>query len=238
MVFLFFIFLYSSIGKCMKVYLNRIHQNHEMEPILYSSKELAEKTEKSAIDAIVLYLKNMDNTVRLKRSYSREEAFENLDLITECDTYKTDIEPPSKKMKVSFPLEYIGGESERDFNTVLEAVKRDGLQLKYASRRLQNNDLIVLHSIRQNGLALQYASKKQRQFNYYIALQAVRQNGLALQYLYPILRDRFDIVAAAVRQNGLALSFASRRLQNDYEIIEFARLGRKSGYSTIQNWLL
>lgn len=220
----------------MRTYLNRIPQDHEIQPIVSSSTELAEKIEKSAIDAIILYLKSIDNTVRLKRSYSEEEAYENLDFITECDTYKMDIEPPSKKTKVSPTVEYIGGESQRDFNTVLEAVRRDGLQLQYASRRLQNNEVIVLSAVRQNGLAVQYASKKRMQSEY-IALQAVRQNGLALQYLYPLLQDRFDIVAAAVRQNSLALPFASRKLQNDDEIIAFAKLGKKTSHSNTQHGL-
>ncbi|MGL4348487.1 MAG: DUF4116 domain-containing protein [Chlamydiales bacterium] len=42
----------------------------------------------------------------------------------------------------------VNKEIQKDFYTVLEAVKRDGLELQYASRRLQNNHLIAFHAVR------------------------------------------------------------------------------------------
>lgn len=37
----------------MRTHLDRIDQNHEVQPILSSSKEMVEKREKIAIDAII-----------------------------------------------------------------------------------------------------------------------------------------------------------------------------------------
>lgn len=205
-------------------------KNHVVHPSSSLEQE-AEKAKKIAIDNIILYLKDRDNKVSLKRAYTKKEAFEFLDSIS-------DSAPPAKKLKVSekangtllpakpFFLERVSKESQGHFEIVLKAVKCNGLELQFASKEMKNDYMIVTTAVLQNGLALQYASE-QCLNSARLGLLAVRQNGLALQYLPFELRDRFDIVAAAVRQNGLALSFASERLQNSAEIIKFAHSSRK-----------
>lgn len=205
-------------------------QNHVIEPSSSLDDEL-EKVKKIAIENIILYLKDRDNKVRLKRAYTKKEAFEFLDSISDSAL-------PVKKLKVSekpiespvsrktFFLERISNEARGHFQIVLRAVKCNGLELQFASKEMRDDRMIVTAAITQNGLALQYASERWLNSER-LGLLAVRQNGLALQYLPFKLRDRFDIVAAAVRQNSLAFSFASKRLQNSTEIVEFAHLSKK-----------
>lgn len=66
----------------MTVTLDIRNQIYEKQQMSSSDKDIIEKSQRIAIEAIILYLKNVDNTVCLKRTYSIREAFENLDLIT------------------------------------------------------------------------------------------------------------------------------------------------------------
>lgn len=205
-------------------------KNHVMEPGS-SLEEKAEKAKKIAIQNIILYLKDRDNKVNLKRAYTKKEVFEFIDSISDSAL-------PAKKLKVSekangnplpvkpFFLERVSKESQGHFEIVLKAVKCNGLELQFASEKMKNDYMIVTTAVSQNGLAVQYVGE-QCINSARVGLLAVRENGLALEYLPFKLRDRFDIVAAAVRQNGLALSFASQRLQNSGEIIKFADSSRK-----------
>ena len=66
------------------------------------------------------------------------------------------------------------------FDYVLSRVKKDGLELQHASKRLRKNYRIVRAAVEQNGLALQFASEK-LQGNKRIVLASVTENGNALQ---------------------------------------------------------
>jgi hypothetical protein len=105
---------------------------------------------------------------------------------------------------------------------VMAAVRRDGLQLQFASERLRDDYNIVLTAVKQNGLALEFASGR-LQNNRDIVLAAVKQNGLALEFASVGLRKNRDIVLEAVKQNGMAIRWASERLRRTSKIIITAR---------------
>ncbi len=42
----------------------------------------------------------------------------------------------------------------------MEAVKKNGYALEYASERLKDDDLIVLEAVKNDGYALEYASER------------------------------------------------------------------------------
>lgn len=214
----------------MTINFSPLLHNHVMQPSSSLEQEV-EKAKKIAIENIILYLKDRDNKVCLKRAYTKKEAFEFLDSISDSAVPVKKLKVLEKSIQPSLPdkpffLERVSDESRGHFQIVLRAVKCNGLELQFASKEMRDDCMIVTAAITQNGLALQYASERWLNSGH-LALLAVRQNGLVLQYLPFKLRDRFDIVAAAVRQNSLAFSFASKRLQNSTEIVQFAELSKK-----------
>ena len=77
----------------------------------------------------------------------------------------------------------------KQLEIIMEAVKQDGLALRYASEQLKNDREFVMEEVKQNWWALYYASKQ--------------------------LKNDREIVMEAVKQNGLALRGASEQLKND-----------------------
>lgn len=101
---------------------------------------------------------------------------------------------------------------------VLVAVQQDGYALKYASEELNDDHVVVLAAVQQNGYALQYASEELKG-DHVVVLAAVQQNGYALQYASEELKGDRAIVLAAVHQNGHALQSASDELRADRDIV-------------------
>jgi hypothetical protein len=95
---------------------------------------------------------------------------------------------------------------------VLEAVKKNGLALQFASTDLRNKREIVLEAVKNNGVALEYASTDLRNKRE-IVLEAVKNNGLALEYASKDLQKDREIVLEAVKNNGYALECASKDLK-------------------------
>ena len=82
-------------------------------------------------------------------------------------------------------------ETITDKKELLEAIKKDGSALEFASDKLKDDKKIVLKAIKKDWLALKFASNK--------------------------LKDDKEVVLTAVKQYGLALIFASRRLQVEFK---------------------
>lgn len=97
----------------------------------------------------------------------------------------------------------------RNMDVYIEAVKQDGLALKYVDSKYRNK-MIELIAVRQNGLALQYIDAYEQSEN--ICLEAVRQNGLALKY---VKDQKFEICKEAIRENWLAFHMV---LDKNYDV--------------------
>jgi hypothetical protein len=95
---------------------------------------------------------------------------------------------------------------------MLAAVKKNGLALQYASKRLKSDKEIVLAAVQQDGFAIYYANEGLKN-NKSVVLAAVKQNGLALQHACKDISSNIEIVFAAFQQNSLALAYASEELQ-------------------------
>ena len=105
-----------------------------------------------------------------------------------------------------------------DEEIVKVAVKKNGLALKFASSRLQNNYNIVMTAVSKNGLALEFASEDLRG-NFEIVYEAVKSNGLALQYASNELKSNKEVVLYAIKSNGLSFRYASRNIIDEKEVI-------------------
>jgi len=105
--------------------------------------------------------------------------------------------------------------SQRDI--MENAVRQNGLALRYASEDLKKNFSLVLNAVRQNGRAIRYADDSLKN-NIDIVRAAVNQDGTALEFASDELRANESIVRDAVHQNGLALEHANQSLQANPEI--------------------
>ena len=103
---------------------------------------------------------------------------------------------------------------------ILDAVRRNGLQLADADRKFQADSEIVLAAVQQNGVALQYASNELRS-NKQIVLAAVSQDGSALADVFETsgLDDDTDVCIAAVQQAPWALQYCSERLKRCPQVV-------------------
>lgn len=96
--------------------------------------------------------------------------------------------------------------------TVLLAVKQNGLSLQYAKNDLNNNIEIVSEALKQNGLALQFASDELKN-NIDIVFMAINENAYALEFASP------KVAMEIIKQNGMTLQFVSDKLKNDIEFV-------------------
>lgn len=99
-----------------------------------------------------------------------------------------------------------------DKDVVLAAVKKDGRNLQYASKKLQSDKEVVLAAISNYGKALQYASRKFR-LDKEIVLAAVSNDGMALRYASQKLKSDIEVVFVAVQNNRDALMFADSSIR-------------------------
>lgn len=78
-----------------------------------------------------------------------------------------------------------------DKKELLEAIKKDGSALMYASRKLKNDKDFILEAVKKDSFALYCASRK--------------------------LKDDKEVVLEAVKKRGYALYYASERLQEEFK---------------------
>ena len=75
----------------------------------------------------------------------------------------------------------------------------------------------VLEAVKKRGYALAYASDIVK-LDKEVVLEAVKQNGFALQYASRAMKDDEDVVMAALSQCWEAVEYASNKIK--YEIIQ------------------
>jgi len=102
-----------------------------------------------------------------------------------------------------------------DKSELLEAVKKNGLALQYASDALK--DRVVLEAVKTNPYALQYGSDALKN-NKEIVLEAVK-NPFVLQYASEDLKNDEDVVLEAVKKNPRALQYSSYLLKHNTKIL-------------------
>ena len=120
-------------------------------------------------------------------------------------------------------------ENRNNYKTVMAAVEKDGLALKFAGDSVKKNKNIVLTAIKQHNDAFQYADeelKKDREF----VLEAANTDGWILKYVDEEFKKDREIVLAAVRNDGSALAFASKDLQDDEDVVKKAIISPNDEY--------
>jgi hypothetical protein len=105
---------------------------------------------------------------------------------------------------------------DREF--MLEAVKRNGLTLNWASRELKADKEIAFEAVKQNGKALYYASDEMKN-DKEVVMEAVKQNGYFINYASTELKANKEIALEVVKNDGRAISYVSDKLKNNPEIV-------------------
>ena len=112
---------------------------------------------------------------------------------------------------------------------MLEAVKKDGYALEFASKELQADREIVLEAVKANGLALEYASEK-LQADAVTVATSIAQNRKAWKYAAQSVFEKCPLLYAAC---DLEPSFTKRqKLEDGIRGLE-ARLEEWSDVATI-----
>ncbi|EFC41540.1 predicted protein [Naegleria gruberi] len=104
-----------------------------------------------------------------------------------------------------------------DKQIVLDAVRKNGMDLRYASEDLRNDRLVVMTAVIDDGAAIQFAP--QFQADKEMALIAVKTSPLALSYLHFSMKADKDVALAAVSHYGQSIQYVSQSLRTNREII-------------------
>ncbi|WP_041593795.1 DUF4116 domain-containing protein [Mycoplasmopsis cynos] len=106
---------------------------------------------------------------------------------------------------------------------VLEAVKRDGGALQFASEELKKefgkNRDIMLEVVKWNGNALRYASEELKKDREVVLEVMKRDYRVALQYASKELWSDKDVVLEAVKRDYRVLQYASKELWSDKDVV-------------------
>lgn len=105
-----------------------------------------------------------------------------------------------------------------DYDLALIAIKQDGLNLKYASYEMHDNEEIVLMASDKINYAFDFATDRLKNNKEFIKKILVK-NGRALQYLSAKYQDDKELVLLAIQDND-SLQYVSKRLKNDQEVIK------------------
>jgi len=123
-----------------------------------------------------------------------------------------------------------------NYNTALEAVKQNGLNLKYITNKLKNDEDIVIEAVKQNGLSLKFAPNVFKQ-NKKVVMEAVKQGGYkteqgwpglfktinhkrcALRYASAKLKRDKEVVLTAINKNPKSIKYAAKELLTDYNFL-------------------
>ncbi|WP_416374279.1 DUF4116 domain-containing protein [Mycoplasmopsis cynos] len=125
---------------------------------------------------------------------------------------------------------FISDEMKKEFgknrDIMLEAVKRNGYALQFASEELKKDKDVVLEAVNQVGdiflnlftLFISDEMKKEFGKNRDIMLEAVKRNGYALQFASEELKKDKDVVLEAVNQVGdiFLNEFTSDELKKEF----------------------
>ncbi|CAJ1330894.1 unnamed protein product [Effrenium voratum] len=130
---------------------------------------------------------------------------------------------------------------------MLQALKRSGMALQFASEALRCDREVVLEAARQDGCSVRFAfyqafredfdimkeaiANDWRSYGYAsnelkrnkdLALFAIEQSWETLQFVDEDLQDDLEVMSAAVSQKGEALRYASDRLRIHPELVRKA----------------
>jgi uncharacterized pyridoxamine 5'-phosphate oxidase family protein len=150
----------------------------------------------------------------------------------ECLIHLTEKYSDNKELLLKLKVSMLEGYSDRlknDHDVVLMTVKRNGFNLKHASKELQDNYDIVLAAVNKNGKALEFASSRLRS-DKRIVKKAINNDPMAVYYMSEDARDNKSIILYILKKDGQYFHLASDKLKRDFEVIRTALLHTVEGF--------
>lgn len=117
-----------------------------------------------------------------------------------------------------YDIESLFKQQIRDLKLFTNALRYNGLFIKYANLEDSTYPFLLNIALQQNGLSLEFTNDRFKNDRERV-LAAVTKDGRALQYASEALRRDRKVVLAAVQQHGWALAYACNELKNDPEIV-------------------
>lgn len=96
---------------------------------------------------------------------------------------------------------------------IIELIKNDKKSLIHFPE-YQDNKEVVLEAVKKNGWNLDYASERLKA-DKEVVLEAIKQNGFTLYCAADNLKDNEQMVLEATKQSGKNFDFISDRLKNN-----------------------
>ncbi|EFC38875.1 predicted protein [Naegleria gruberi] len=113
-------------------------------------------------------------------------------------------------------LEYVDISIRKNRTIVLESVKKNSAEFRFASKMIRGYDReIVLCALRKDGDLLRYVEEPLK-YDKEIVEEAIGKNPLSLRYA-DRFRDDTEIVQLAISKNRHAIVHASKRLQDEFQ---------------------
>lgn len=132
-----------------------------------------------------------------------------------------------------YALERAPAKLQADKKSVLEAVKLDGLAIRFASLELRADREVVLEAVKEDGHALSWASEE-LMADREIVFETINQNGNAIQYASPELKGDREVALEAVKNCEFAIREVSSGLKEDYDfLLEVAKIDP----NIIEKWM-
>ncbi len=120
---------------------------------------------------------------------------------------------------------YLADQLYDDKMFALEQVRKNGLNLKDMSKRLQNNKEVVLAATLNNPAAFLLASKAlQNSKSFTCEVIKARKDDLVLKYTTARPRNSKSVLLVAIEQNGLALQWAGGTPRSSQRVVKAAIL--------------
>lgn len=106
---------------------------------------------------------------------------------------------------------------------VLEAVKKDGMNLQHAHYTLKSNKEVVLEAVKQNTSSLQFAHYSLKEDKDIVKETTKKLNLHGLEFISYKFRDDKDFILKLIQENdNFVLGWASDKLRDDEDVVNAA----------------
>lgn len=175
----------------------------------YASKNLQDDK-----GLVLLALKNNGMFLQHVNKMLREDV-EVISAALEQNNLAMEFVSYDKRIEIGVRKKYFGSYTGHNNKTiVLDAVKKDGSLLQYASKTLQNDRQIILTAVKQNGLALKFASDTLRS-NHEIVTTAISTVPNSFIYASKTLQDDTSFLLSLIKSSASLISAIDNKFIKD-----------------------
>jgi hypothetical protein len=110
-------------------------------------------------------------------------------------------------------------ESGKFDTLIIQAIRKHGMALQYASEALKNNHDLVLTAIQNNIKSFQHASEILKNDRTFVLAAVLQCGGKIFQYASTALKEDHDCVLSMIRNSACSFKYASKNLKTNREFV-------------------